>query len=338
VAQRRLRERGNMSRHQVSDTEIAELAQRINELQRGWTRSREERAIAEAFMSTAGAALTALKNAVDVGEEYHTLHQLIYHDIDDNELRARLIAYFGEQAQPTGQLKILSDIDDTFYCNWIDARYPKKVPYPGVRAFYHQLDLGNDESGQLGDLTFLTARPYDRLGTTDRITHKMLQSYGVTRSTILPGDFLHLLTNQLIAQAKHQRFTEFQPLFPEYEYVFLGDSGQGDVAAGRMMLEHTGVRAVFIHDVVNTAEAERQAHRQDRIFFHDTYVGAAAQAFALGLISRAGLRRVAQSAVEELSNIEFPSPEHKRAMRDHFEHDLEVCNAHLSDEERITLY
>lgn len=325
-----------MPKSDPSSHEVARRAALIDKLQRGWTTERDEQAIAEQFVGTTGPTLTALKNAIDAGDDYHDLHQLLYHDIDAPALRQQLLGHFRDHSHPTGELKVLSDIDDTFYCNWLDARYPKQTVYPGVRALYRELDLGaTDESGRLGDLVFVTARPYDRFGATDRLTHNMLHRHGVTRSVVVAGDFAHLLSNQLIAEEKHKRFLEFAPLFPEYEYVFLGDSGQGDALAGEMMLTHPSVRAVFIHDVVGTPELERQEHRARRIFFHDTYVGAACHAFSLGLIGRPGLVRVARAAVAELVDIEFASPEQQESMLVHFRKDLAALNELLPEAEHI---
>lgn len=319
--------------------DIQRLAAQITALQRGRTSRRDEQAIAELFLCTTAAALTALKNAVDAGEDYRTLHQLVYHDLDDSSIRARILEHFRAHARPSGALKILSDIDDTFYLNWRDTRYPAKTVYPGVRALYHELDLGPEADGRIGDLVFLTARPYDRLGLTDRGTHQMLHAHGVAQSTILPGDFAHLLTNGLIAEAKYRRFTELVPLFPEYQYVFLGDSGQGDVLAGGLMLAlpDSPVRAVFIHDVVNTPEHERAAHRAKRIFFHDTYLGAAVDAFEQGLISRAGLARIAGAALHELQAVPFASTEQRAAMQYYYRRDLSALNAHLPAADRLAL-
>ncbi len=291
----------------ISD-DLLQRAARIDALQRGFTSARDEQAIAGLFLATVGAALTALKNAIDAGEDYHTLHQLLHHDIGDAAIRAELHAHFRAQAQPAGAFKVLSDVDDTFYLNWIDRRYPRHTVYPGVRALYRELDLGPAEDDRLGDLVFLTARPYDRLGITDRETHQMLHAHGVSQSTILPGDFAHLLTNHLIAEEKCKRFTEFWPLYPEYEYVFLGDSGQGDAIAGGLM------RALF---------------------FHDTYVGAATVAFAQRLISRAGLGRIAREALAELRAVPFATPEQRASMVALFQRDLTALNEQLLAAERV---
>ena len=69
--------------------------------------------------------------------------------------------------------KVISDVDDTLTCSggtWpagIDSSYPRKTVYPGVLAFYRELDLGFhsnsdawDRRKHVGNLVFLSARPH----------------------------------------------------------------------------------------------------------------------------------------------------------------------------------
>jgi hypothetical protein len=331
-----------LCQERIGDLSVPVRAALIDALQRGPTGVRDEAAIGQVFSRTAGADLRALKNAVDAGDDYHHLHQLIYHDLDSDELRGQLLAHIAREAAaappPPGELKVLSDIDDTFFCNWVDARYPKKTVYPGVRAFYRELD---QVGGRLGDLVFVTARPFDRGGVSESMTRKTLRERGVSECVVLTGEFSHLLTNELIAQKKVERFREYQALFPEYGYVFLGDSGQGDVLAGAQMLAHGGahggVRAVFIHDVVQTPEAERAAQRARRIYFHDTYVGAAADAGALGLLDAPAMARVARAAVDEMLAVPFTDPKQREERFAALRHDLSRLNALLPEGARIGL-
>jgi hypothetical protein len=89
------------------------------------------------------------------------------------------------------------------------------------------------------------------------------------------------------------------------------------VAFGEQMLAAypAAVRAVFIHDVVATPEPEREAWRRKRIYFFDTYVGAALEAYAVGVIARDGVARVARAAQEALRAVSFDS-EAQRAARE----------------------
>ena len=49
--------------------------------------------------------------------------------------------------------------------------------------------------------------------------------------------------------AKFRNFVELATLYPESDFVFIGDSGQGDMLGGELMLYHQPerMRAVFIH-------------------------------------------------------------------------------------------
>lgn len=82
------------------------------------------------------------------------------------------------------------------------------------------------------------------------------------------------------------------------------------------------VRAVFIHDVVATPQEQRDAWRERHVFFFDTYVGAAVDAFHAGVISRDGVDRVAAAARESLAAIAFPSPDQRQAREAELERDL----------------
>lgn len=303
----------------------------VGVLQQGRTDGIEERCIEHIFLGTRGAALTQLKNAVDGSGDYHDLHQLIYHDIDDADVRSRILSHIAAEAQPRSDLKILSDVDDTLYRNWKDPRWPNKTIYPGVRAFYEALDRAGAPDDGLGDLTFLTARPGDRAGISEGITLRNLAERKLGYAKVLTGDFGHLATHQLMADKKFSGFCEYRKLFPEYGFVFLGDSGQGDAIAGERMRDEHGsaMRAVFIHDVINTAEGERARLRAKRVYFNDTYIGAALDAHALGILSLDALAGVARAAVAEFLGCAFESGAQKEARLGEFRRDLARVNSLL---------
>ncbi len=314
----------------------------INGLQQGRTGSAREDAIQKVFLGTLGDELTALKNAVDSSGDYHDLHQLVYRDIDDDKVRSAIVKHIQAQAKPRKEFKILSDVDDTLYRNWKDPRWPSKTIYPGVRAFYAVLDWVGSADKSLGDLTFLTARPGDRAGISEGITRKNLGERNLSYAKVLTGDFGHLVTHELMAEKKVMGFREYQKLFPEYRFVFLGDSGQGDAIAGERMRDESGavMEAVFIHDVVNTGENERERLRKKAVYFNDTYIGAALDAYTHGLIDAEGLGHVAREAVRELKDpghCSFESAQQKDARYQEFGRDIERVNQVLGAEERICL-
>jgi hypothetical protein len=325
----------------LGDLSVTARVAVIDALQRGKTGRGDERAIVRIFLGTRGAELTALKKAIDDGDDHRDLQQLVHRDIDDALARRQILDHIRAEALGLEEVhfKILSDIDDTLYCNWVDARYPKKTVYPGVRALYRELDLAPEGTGGFGDLTFLTARPGDRAGIGESITRKSLGERGLPWGKVLTGDFGHLLTHELMAERKYAGFLEYQDLFPEYDFVFIGDSGQGDAIAGGKMMAHPGglMRAVFIHDVIGTNEEGRAAWRARGVHFNDTYIGAALDAHALGILAADALARVAREAIEELGRIEFEDEAQREARWEEFRRDVGRVNEIVGEGERIVV-
>ncbi|WPB75521.1 phosphatase domain-containing protein [Archangium violaceum] len=284
----------------------------ITALQKGRTPGLAERMVRALFLGLRGRELSEFKNLLDGRGNSHDLQQLLFHDVDDASIRQDILTHIQREAAaaPSGENKVLSDIDDTFLANWKDTRYPPKTVYPGVLQFYRELDRGPGIiPGREGDLTFISARPQDPLGLIEDRTLATLREHGVSSAVMLSGAFTHLLGNARIAAMKFENFSRYLQLYPEYGFVFTGDSGQGDVAFGeRMLTEHPdAVRAVFIHDVVDTPESVRMTWRGKRVFFFDTYIGAAVEAFEVGVIARDGVARVARAAQEELARVPFSS-------------------------------
>ncbi|WP_223633046.1 phosphatase domain-containing protein [Corallococcus sp. EGB] len=301
-------------------------------LQQGATPAQAERRLRDLFLGLKGRELTAFKNLLEAGGEYHDLHKLVFDDVDDRAVRAELLAHFQREAQafPSGENKVLSDIDDTFFVNWVDKRYPPKTVYPGVLAFYQELDRGPGIiPGRAGDLVFVSARPQDPLGLIENATLESLRERGVPLAVMLSGSFFYLVGNTRIAHKKFENFEQYARLFPEYGFVFVGDSGQGDVEFGARMREALpqAVRAVFIHDVVATPQDTRDAWRERHVFFFDTYVGAAVDAFHAGVVSRDGVDRVAAAARESLAVIAFPSEAQRQAREAELTRDLARASA-----------
>ncbi|WP_437927274.1 phosphatase domain-containing protein [Sorangium sp. So ce291] len=315
-----------LTAERLGDLGIPARAALASALQRGRTGRLDEQALRRIWLGTRGADVTWLKNALDGRGGYHDLHQLFFHDIDDGALREELLAHIAREAVAvstsvsvaTREVKILSDIDDTFYANWKDARYPKKTVYPGVLQFYAELDRGpGTEPGRPGDLTFVTARPGDRLGLVEDATVRALAERGQLAATVLAGSFTRLIGNRAIAEKKLENFVEYRRLYPEYDFVFVGDSGQGDIHFGQRMLELApeAVKAVFIHDVVATSEYARLELAVGGVRLFDTYIGAALEALELGLLGPEGAVRVAEAALAAFAAVPFPSHEGREPRR-----------------------
>lgn len=330
-----------LTAERLGDLGIPARAALISALQRGRTGSRDEQALRRIWLGTRGADVTRLKNALDGRGGYRDLHQLFYHDIDDDSLREDVLAHFAREAVSAAdslsgsgsalvrEVKVLSDIDDTFYANWKDTRYPKKTVYPGVLQFYAELDRGpGPVPGRTGDLTFVTARPGDRLGLVEDATIKALAERGQLTATVLTGSFTRLIGNRTIAEKKLENFLEYRRLYPEYDFVFVGDSGQGDIHFGQRMLELApgAVKAVFIHDVVATPDLARRELAASGVHLFDTYIGAALVALERGLLGPEGAARVAEAALAAFAAIPFSSQADQEARRLELERDVARLN------------
>lgn len=321
-----------LTRDRVQDLTVESRAKLVQALQINSTDGKEEKAITALFLATKGEGLSALKNAIDGGADHRDLQQLVFHDIDDKDLRNQLLAHFKSEATPKdGKVKVLSDIDDTFYANWKDDRFPKKTIYPGVRALYTELDRGGGATAdRTGDLMFLSARPYDRPGASEHFTREMMHDQGVTQATVLSGDFAHLIGNQAIADKKFDNWLQVNQLYPEYGSVFIGDSGQGDAIFGAKAAgANADMRSVFIHNVTHMDAAAKAAEAQKGVFVFDTYVGAATEAFKRGLISKGGLERVVNEANREFGTLAFSSPEQKSERKAELDRDTVAARALL---------
>jgi hypothetical protein len=202
-----------------------------------------------------------------------------------------------------------------------------------VLAFYEALCPPSGEGPTHADITFLTARPRDRVGLIERLTHRTLRGLGIRGATVLSGALRKVLSNRGIADGKLQNLLVYRDVYPECELVLVGDSGQGDVHLGLAALEQAPdvVRAVFIHDVVDTPEAERGAMRERGIVFFDTYAGAAREAAALGLLTVDAARRVAARAATELDALRFATEAAKDRMRQLFDRDARLVAAIVDD-------
>ncbi len=277
---------------------------RIRALQDGHTDSAEEAAIRDLLLGARGDELLSLKQSLDRGSSSNLQH-LVFHDIDDDSLRTEIIAYLQVAASRQRHLQVLSDIDDTLFANWVDARFPEGAIYPGVLDLYAALSPDSPP-------TFISARPGDRAGVVEEATLTLLGELGVEGATLLAGDLTHLTSNDDIAEKKHRNFVEYSILYPEYDFVFLGDSGQGDVELGRRMLAShpERVAAVFIHDVVAkdgqaTPPQVRAEAAAAGIHYVDTWLDAARIARQQGLIDDEALAAVAVRGGDALAAVTF---------------------------------
>ncbi|XVX20604.1 phosphatase domain-containing protein [Actinomycetota bacterium] len=316
-----------------AELSTANQANVIHGLQQGRTGSGDERAIADMLLAVRGAELTALKNQLNMRTDQHDLEGLVFADIDDEQIRDEILRHIAAEAPvdlPARELKVLSDIDDTAFAKIHEKRYPKGIVYPGVLAFYQALDQGpNDAPQSTGDLTFVTARPGDAFGLIENHSRAALRKAGVANMSLMGGTVVALRSKDAMAGMKFANMEHYRRLFPEYDLVFIGDSGQGDAIVGEKILgEWPGaVKAVFIHDVVDTPPERREEQAAKRLYYVDTYVGAGTTARELGMISAKGLEQIITETRDGFDKVEWESPEQEQAMRAILERDIAAAGA-----------
>lgn len=325
-----------LARTRRAELSHATQAAVIHALQIGRTRTRHEAAIRDMLLAVGGTELTRLKNELNLRTDRHDLEALVFDDIDDDAIRQEILDQIAREAQVVGQLderKVLCDIDDTVKSAIHDDRWPRGTVYPGILALLEALDVGPaDEPFSRGDLTFVTARPTDVFGLMERTSHEALTKAGISARTVLTGSFFALRTHDAMAGKKLANIDDYRLLFPEYDLMFIGDSGQGDVEVGDRMYEAhpDAVRAVFIHDVKGLDAAERARLRGERIYVVDTYAEAARLAHECGLVSAAGLRRVLDESERLAAEVDWDSQEQRAGTTALLERDIAAAREYLA--------
>ena len=166
----------------------------------------------------------------------------------------------------------------------------------------------------LDDVTYITARPHGFRGVVAALTRRRLRLAGMSeRPDVMLGNIGGLLGNKRIAKKKFTNFAEFSMLFPEYDFVLCGDSGQGDAALGMLMQEHypNKVRGIFIHNindknVTGDGRLKSEYEQEKKFQFFKTYVGSATQAYQADLMDEESVIRVANATLSEFVEKKFP--------------------------------
>ncbi|RQM14329.1 hypothetical protein DD237_003732 [Peronospora effusa] len=248
-------------------------------------------------------------------------------------------------------IKVMSDIDDTLFPGWLDKRYPLHIPYPGVSELYARLSRGlaQDANGESvrPSITFLTARPRGWLSVGRYLTLQHLKSLGMPNVTVLNGSVKGLVSIEKIANLKMDNFIRFAALFPEFKFVFFGDSGQGDALLALRLLKNCPeqVLGTFIHNVspifARTGDGgAKRAYAAEGVEFFETYAGAALGAYKKGLISAKDVLAVADACTKELDEILFLGPEAtatKIKRRLELQQDIDLIHTCLHAKEAVSI-
>lgn len=239
----------------------------IDALQRVGLRSRRKQlAVERLILSTTRGQLTVLKNLLDCRGENHNLFRLVYHDITDAQVRGAILRHLVWEARTSREqlgraagIKVMSDVDDTLYSSGgrfpagCDKQFPKGVLYPGCLALFRVLDKNFQPDVPSCGLVLVCPRPHLYKSWAEERSHKLFRSLMEEQRlrsypTLLPGKLSSNL-RATIAACCHKRaawrdvgqwkrcvYEQFAGLYLEYDFVFCGDDGQGDLLAGQELL------------------------------------------------------------------------------------------------------
>jgi hypothetical protein len=338
------------------------------------TDERKELRMERLLVSVASKDLPLFKYALEYDGDYKDLEEYIFHDIDKKEYQSRIIEHFRTSQQQIG-IKVLSDVDDTMYANLIDERYPKHTLYPGVLEFYDALKREPFKLRVI-PITTLSARPNPIAGTLEESSLKSLVEF--TQERLCPSALsgalasstvgtiqtwlranLDLLSDEIphgqeekIGEVKFENFSRFSAVYPEYHYVFVGDSGQADALTAQLMVtkestEGTSrVVTTFIHDLRQSEDDARSvspAFRNLRpdvlirktsaigrgVIVFRNYIDAAVVAHTHSatlahLITVEGLASITQAALKQFQEIDFQDRQAtRRRLREQYRQDAE---------------
>lgn len=248
-----------------------------------------EKTVLALFRSEQGESLSELKLLVDTATDGWDLLHLTYNYMRSAEIRLELITHFRTASQTSHPplLRVVSDIDDTIYSSLHDHRYPKGTVYPGALALLSALSPLPP--------VFLTARPELIASLFERVTHRQLSRYGLERCTVLSGNLPGLFGHRRMAEQKARTLTNFQELFPEHRLIFIGDSGQGDMALAKSLLSRVNspIERALIHRLGDSQPGSISDHPLITTF--ESYPQAAQILFTLGYLNAEQVESIEKS-------------------------------------------
>jgi len=193
-------------------------------------------------------------------------------------IREELLAHFKKHMGTRRRLHVVSDIDDTIYASHLGGRddsHKVNALYPGVVKMFAAL------TSESGFVTLLSARPK---GTASE-TRSFLQGHipehtmwGTVSNLMKEGavdKFKQIVHGhggvgasgvdgfQHMAYKKAVRMKTLGLHYPEMDFVFVGDTGQGDMLTAQWILTKgfgisERVKAVLIHEVLTNGEDDSE--------------------------------------------------------------------------------
>lgn len=234
----------------------------------------------------------------------------------------------------SARLIVVSDLDDTVIHtdatnllkmarNVVLGNARTRMPFAGVAPFYRALALGGAASRTTGDgdpptngLFYVSSSPWNLYGTLV----DFLELNGIPASPLFLRDW-GLTENQLFAAShgehKSRAIGELLALYPDRDFVLVGDSGQEDPEIySRAVAEHPDrIAAIYIRNLpladVERPEAVRRLAAEveaagSELLLVDTTWEAAEHAASRGWIAESALGVIARAVGRDLAPSEEP--------------------------------
>jgi len=205
------------------------------------------------------------------------LHRVVYDPSQPTTVDRcdELLRLFREKRLPNPVWHILTDVDDTLFAHpdWAaiagyDRSWDTQVPYPGIVAFYQRFYAHVPAMCRYSTVLSATPSIWRGRRLRDPIIHQVLNQSNIGFGFLHGFDALtpYLSPNRHVrfGHEKYRKFVQYINLFPEHRVVFIGDEGQGDVIAGRLMrTHHPDTCHVFIHRLSADARTYTAPHHDD---------------------------------------------------------------------------
>ena len=269
------------------------------------TGRRDEQRMECLILSIDASSLSRFKFDLEYDGDYKDLVEYVFHDIDDKDRQKNILAHF-RTAPRESRIKVLTDVDDTMVANLVDRRFAKGTLYPGVVAFYDALRQEPFATTRI-PITTLSARPDPLVGLAEEASLRSVRD--LTANRLSPSgqsgelkssaigtletltrasnrSYLKRLSDRVpfekedeIGEVKFANCQQFCAVFPEYQYVFVGDSGQADALTAQLLTN--GLMAAgtarpittFIHDLRESSADLRAVSPAFRRLSADDLVG-----------------------------------------------------------------
>ena len=284
------------------------------------------------------------KKLLELKKTIPNLTHSIYEIPETN--RSIILNHIKQFSKKTNQLHILTDIDDTIYPSRFggaDLTFKNHIVYPGVLSFYRHI-------ATTGFVTLLTARPKSLYSDTTETISKAIGRpvdvlYGLIRD-LNPGigiDMIKRLFQPLIpsvrshptkiehitgkepikwystyndmAKTKFISIIKYTTVYPEFKFIFIGDSGQGDMICAYHIYRHKkknsnfAVKASFIHNIIKSKDLKPIRMIEDQtfitelqnrnIYLFNNYIDLAGQLYSLDLIKPDVLDKIIDETIED---------------------------------------